>query len=122
MGMKVCKIECIRKTIHKDLAMEYGFEGITKCPWHHVGDTYYADYAKPEGFCDDAWKAIHQYVFALAHGSQGPWYYDDWIVKDGVAVVCCQDGLRPTIFKITRTDQDAVRQYTPIPPEEQEKD
>lgn len=33
------------------------------------GQVFYADYAKPEGFCDEAWKAIYQYVFALAHGS-----------------------------------------------------
>nr|WP_330394166.1 TIGR04076 family protein [Lachnoclostridium sp. An181] len=31
--------------------------------------TFYADYAKPEGLCDEAWKAIYQYVFALAHGA-----------------------------------------------------
>ena len=34
-----------------------------------AGDVVYADYAKPQGFCDEAWKAIYQYVFALAHGA-----------------------------------------------------
>jgi uncharacterized repeat protein (TIGR04076 family) len=30
---------------------------------------FYADYAKPEGFCDEAWKSIYQFAFALAHGA-----------------------------------------------------
>ena len=39
-----------------------------------------ADYAKPEGFCDEAWKAVYQYAFALAHGAgEGLFYYGDWI-------------------------------------------
>lgn len=45
---------------------------------HKVDQVYYADYAKPEGFCDEAWKAIYQYVFALAHGaSREVFYYGD---------------------------------------------
>ena len=44
---------------------------------HFVGETYYA---KPEGFCDEAWKAIYQYVFALAHGAKKEvFYFGDWI-------------------------------------------
>ena len=47
-----------------------------------------------EGFCDEAWKAIYQYVFALANGSNG-WYFDDWIDSNkhpGVVIVSCNDG------------------------------
>jgi len=35
----------------------------------HEGQVFYADYAKPAGFCDEAWKAVYQYVFALSHGA-----------------------------------------------------
>ena len=56
------------------------------------GQVFYADYAKPEGFCDEAWKAVYQYVFALSHG----------------------DGLRPVIMKIERTDQDSSIDYEPV--------
>jgi len=38
---------------------------------HKEGEIFYADYAKPEDFCDEAWKAVYQYAFALAHGSEG---------------------------------------------------
>ena len=68
------------------------------------GQIFYADYAKPEKFCDEAWKAIYQYVFALAHGANEVWYYNDWIKTPGVAIVSCNDGLRPVIFKLESTD------------------
>ncbi len=42
---------------------------ITACPMLREGQVFYADYAKPEGLCDEAWKAICQYVFVLAHGA-----------------------------------------------------
>ena len=74
-----------------------------------AGQTFFADYAKPDGLCDEAWKAIYQYVFALAHGAEsGLFYYGDWIDKPGVAIVCCNDGLRPVIFKLEATDVVAV--------------
>ncbi len=57
------------------------------------------DYAKPEGFCDEAWKAIYQYAFALSHGAEKElFYYGDWIRKPGVAICSCNDGLRPVIL------------------------
>lgn len=68
-----------------------------------------ADYAKPDGLCDAAWKAIHQYVFALAHGAEsGLFSCGDGIDKPGVAIVCCNDGLRPVIFTLEATDAVAV--------------
>ena len=52
---------------------------------HKVGDVFYGDYAKPDGLCDEAWKAMYQYVFALSHGCD-IFYYKDWIDKEGVAI------------------------------------
>ena len=63
--MKKVKITVLKTTFQEDLAKEYGVEGLSTCPYHKEGQTYLADYAKPEGFCDEAWKAIYQYVFAL---------------------------------------------------------
>lgn len=58
------------------------------------------------GFCDEAWKAIYQYVFALANGAEG-WYSDDWIdpKHKGVAICSCNDGLRPVIIKVERVNE-----------------
>ena len=67
--MKRCKITIFKTTIHEDLARQYAGAGFTKCPMMHEGQVFYADYAKPAGFCDEAWKAVYQYVFALSHGA-----------------------------------------------------
>ena len=111
--MKKCKIEILKTTFHEDLAKEYGCKNIGKCPMHKVGDVFYGDYAKPDGLCDEAWKAMYQYVFALSHGCD-IFYYKDWIDKEGVAIWSCNDGIRPVIFKIERTDGESELDYTPI--------
>ena len=66
--MKEVKITVLKTTLDRELAAEYGVEGLTACPMMRAGQVFYADYAKPDGLCDEAWKAIYQYVFALAHG------------------------------------------------------
>lgn len=115
--MNKCKITVLKKTFDQELAEEFGAEGLKACPMLKEGQVFYADYACPDGFCDEAWKAIYQYVFALAHGmgKNGElFYYGDWIRKPGVAICSCNDGLRPVIFKIERTDEIAGINYTPV--------
>ena len=107
--MRRVKITVLKTTLDRELAGQYGMPGLGPCPMHQAGQTFIADYAKPDGLCDEAWKAIYQYVFALAHGAEsGLFYYGDWIDKPGVAIVCCNDGLRPVIFKLEATDAVAV--------------
>ena len=113
--MKKVKITILKTTLNEELAREYGAIGIKACPMMKEGDVFMADYAKPEGFCDEAWKAIYQYVFALAHGAGSDlFYYGDWIRKPGVAIVSCNDGLRPVIMKLEATEIDANLEHTPI--------
>ena len=112
--MNQVRITVLRKTLQKDLAAEYGAEGLGACPMLKEGQVFYADYAKPEGLCDEAWKAIYQYVFALAHGVKKPFYYCDWIREGGVAICSCNDGLRPVIFKLEATDIPSRIGYTPV--------
>ena len=86
--MKKVKITILKTMLDKELAAEYGIDGLTACPMMKAEDVFYADYAKPQGFCDEEWKAIYQYVFALAHGAdKSLFYYGDWIKKPGVAIV-----------------------------------
>ena len=106
--MKKVKITILKTTLNEELAREYGAIGIKACPMMKEGDVFMADYAKPEGFCDEAWKAIYQYVFALAHGAKDIWYYEDWIKTPGVAIVSCNDGLRPVIMKLEATDIESA--------------
>ena len=116
--MNKVKITVLKTTFNEDLAAEYGIEGLKACPMLMEGQEFYADYAKPEGFCDEAWKAIYQFVFALAHGAGkdgGLFYHSDWIRTPGVAIASCNDGIRPVIFKLEATgipatvDFEAVR-------------
>lgn len=112
--MKKCRITVLKTTFEEELTKEYGAENLTACPMLKVGQVFYADYAKPEGFCDEAWKSIYQYVFALSHGVKDVFYYGDWIRKPGVAICSCNDGLRPVIFKIEATEEESVIDYEPV--------
>lgn len=108
--MKKVRITILKTTFQQELAEEYGIDGLTVCPLMEEGQVFYADYAKPNGFCDEAWKAIYQYVFALAHGADEIWYFGDWIKKPGVAIVSCNDGLRPVIMKLEATDIESAEE------------
>ena len=113
--MKKVKITILKTTFDKELADEYGAVGLTACPMMKEGQVFYADYARPEGFCDEAWKAVYQYVFALAHGAgRETFYYGDWIRKPGVAICSCNDGLRPVIMKLEATEQPSEMDYIPV--------
>ena len=114
-NMTKVKITVLKTTFDAELAARYGAEGLDACPMHREGQVFYADYAKPEGFCDEAWKAVYQYAFALAHGAgEGVFYYGDWIRTPGVAICSCNDGLRPVIFKLEATDEASTIEYTPV--------
>ncbi|WP_295479335.1 TIGR04076 family protein [uncultured Sutterella sp.] len=113
--MKKVRITVLKTTFDAELAREYGAPGLGPCPMMREGDVFLADYAKPAGLCDEAWKAVYQYVFALAHGAgEGLFYYGDWIRRPGVAVVSCNDGLRPVIMKLEATDAPSTIDYTPV--------
>lgn len=113
--MQKVRITVLKTTLDQALAEEYGAIGLTACPMMMAGQVFYADYAKPEGFCDEAWKAIYQYVFALAHGAgNDTFYFGDWIRKPGVAICSCNDGLRPVIFKLEATGEEARIDYAPV--------
>lgn len=113
--MKKVKITVLKTTLDRELAEQYGVDGLGPCPMLRPGQVFYADYAKPEGLCDEAWKAIYQYVFALAHGAERElFYYGDWIRRPGVAICSCNDGLRPVIFKLETTDKVSELDYTPV--------
>lgn len=113
--MNKVKITVLKTTLDKELAKEYGTGGLGPCPMLKEGQVFYADYAKPDGFCDEAWKAIYQYVFALAHGADtNLFYYGDWIKKPGLAICSCNDGLRPVIFKLEATNKKSEINYTPV--------
>lgn len=113
--MNKVKITVLKKTFDKELAQEYGVAGLSSCPMLKEGQVFFADYSIPEGFCNEAWKAVYQYVFTLAHQTGDElFYYGDWIKAPGVAICSCNDGIRPVIFKLERTNIKAEPDYIPV--------
>ncbi|MDR1578597.1 MAG: TIGR04076 family protein [Deltaproteobacteria bacterium] len=109
--MNKVRITVLETTFNEKLAQAYGVEGLGRCPFLREGQVFHADYAKPEGFCDEAWKAIYQYAFALAHGvgkTGELFYHGDWIKRPNLAILSCNDGLRPVIFKVEGTSEPAL--------------
>ena len=52
---------------------------------------------------------------ALAHvADKSLFYYGDWIKKPGVAIVSCNDGLRPVIMKLEATENESQIDDHPI--------
>ena len=51
---------------------------------------------------------------AAQYGIKGLFYCGDRIGEPGVAICRCNDGLRPVIFKLEATEEDAVLGYTPV--------
>lgn len=52
-------------------------------------------------------KASYRYAFVPTCSSDDePFHYDDWIRMPGVAIVSCNDGMRPVIFTQKHTDED----------------
>lgn len=99
--MKKIKITVIKKTLNDDLLAQYGSPKLGICQFHEQEQVFYCEngWQKPEGLCDNAWKSMMEYVMTLAHGGQ-QFYDDEWLKDPNLAVVSCNDGIRPVIFKI----------------------
>ncbi len=55
------------------------------------------DLKLPENFCESAWNSIRSSIVTLSYGGNFPWFKEQ-----GVDITCCNDGLRPVIFKLER--------------------
>jgi len=104
--MGKAKITVLKCNFDEELAKEYACEGLGKCHIHTEGQVYFADWTKPEGLCDDAWIGIQQYVFALSHGG-GNFYDGHWLNRPDIAICCCNDGLRPVVFKVEQVEEES---------------
>ena len=103
--MKKVKITVLKTEFNEELVKEYGIKDFTKCTKFEIGQTFTTMWQKPDGFCDEAWKAIQHYVFALSAGADGFW--ETWMKERHVSINSCNDGLRPVIFKL-ETIEDCV--------------
>lgn len=103
--LKKVKISVIKLTFDEELAKQYGAEGIEECELHDVGQVYYSNgWQKPSGLCDNAWSCMKDYVLAISQGAGFIYGDGNFTNKEGMAIVACNDGIRPAIFKVEATD------------------
>ena len=79
---------------------------MTACTYNKVGQVFYSDgWQKPDGLCSNAWLCMREYVFALSHGGKD--FFDGWLKDENTAIISCNDGTRPVIYKIEPVNETA---------------
>ncbi len=103
--MHKVKITVLEVTFSKERAAKYATKGYGPCELHEAGQVFYSNgWQKPSGLCDNAWNCMRDYVLAIAQGAGFIYGDGAWMNREGMVVVSCNDGLRPVIFKVERTD------------------
>ena len=100
--MARCKITVLKRAFFQDIVDKYvGFENYKPCECMTEGQIFYtggeAGNEKPEGFCDEAWKAIHPYALVLTSGGK--------VFGQSRCVTCCNDGARPVVFLLEKSEE-----------------
>ena len=108
MAKHTCKITVLRRELHTDLKEEYLKDPNSgKCPLFTEGQEFIVDdrsyWNMMDGkFCSYAWDAISKFVYAALQGGS---ILHGWTKDDKVMIACCNDGVRPVIFKLERIDE-----------------
>ena len=98
------KITVLKTDYDAHLSEQYGDNVTGPCALHQVGQEIYCErHYQPAEICGEAWKAMQHYVYALYHGADLP-LGKGWMRAPGVAIVTCNDGLRPVTFKLERVE------------------
>ncbi len=103
--MAKVRITVAKRVIHQDLVNRYLNkerypDGFGVCPLWKDGQAFEVDGfpAKPADFpCDGAWTDIQRDVAMLLFGANPP-----WMVRPGMSLPCCSDGIRPVSFLVER--------------------
>ncbi|NDV27549.1 TIGR04076 family protein [Desulfovibrio sp. JC010] len=105
--MSMCKITVIRRMFNEDFAREFcKHPAVGPCEMLREGQEFVVRGPmpdKPHGFCSEAWAAIDRYVFAFCLGG-GEIFNGSWMKRENEMIACCNDGVRPVVFKLERID------------------
>ncbi|MCF0260993.1 MAG: TIGR04076 family protein [Erysipelotrichaceae bacterium] len=107
--MKKCKITVLKREFYKDLADEYiPIPDFGPCHMMKEGDVFITGgpfgNQMPKGFCDMAWQSICLQATTLAGGGKV-------FGHDDVHIACCNDGVRPVIFRLEACEDDEQPQF-----------
>ncbi|WP_204273669.1 TIGR04076 family protein [Draconibacterium mangrovi] len=103
-----CKITVLRREFFADLAEKYlANPNAGKCNIFHDGQEFILEqgdfFSMMKGeFCSEAWDAISRYVYAALQGGS---IMRGWTNDEKMIITCCNDGVRPVIFKLERIDE-----------------
>jgi len=103
-----CKITVLRREFFPDLAEKYlANPNVGKCNKFHDGQEFILEqgdfFSMMNGeFCSEAWDAVSRYVYAALQGGS---IMHGWTNDEKVMNTCCNDGVRPVIFKLERIDE-----------------
>jgi uncharacterized repeat protein (TIGR04076 family) len=95
--------------LYEDLRDEYCADpNAGKCDLYQEGQEWIVDVmgfaTMLNGqFCSLAWDAISKFVYAALNG--GSIFISGWMKDEKVMIACCNDGIRPVIFKLERIDE-----------------
>ena len=103
-----CKITVLRREYYQDLADNYLADpNVGKCQFFKEGQVFIVDnenyYRMMNGvFCSEAWDAISHYIYSAINGGS---IMRGWTNDEKMMIACCNDGVRPVIFKLERIDE-----------------
>ncbi len=100
------KITVLKCSYDKEIAEQYANldnPNLKQCPQHKEGDVYYTYWNKPDGLCNEAWKAMQHYVFALTHHGHD-FFNSNFMRYPDMAIITCPDGFKTVTFKIEAVD------------------
>ena len=105
---KKVKITVLKVSFNEELAKEYAVEGYPPCLIHKEGQVMYSNgWQKPKEMCDYAWAAMRDFVLSIAQGGGHILGKGNWLKEKDMAIVTCNDGIKPVTFKVERTNENA---------------
>ena len=102
IGMSDVKITVLKVTDPDGYLDPFPVEKLdwmTPCPVYKEGQEFIVGGEMPEGFCESAWRTIYTSVDVLRNGGNFPYFNEK-----GISITCCNDGLRPVVFKVERVE------------------
>lgn len=113
--MNKVKITVLKTTLDKELAAEYGAEGLTACPMMKEGQCFMQITQNRRDFATKPGKPFTSMFLRLPTARGKTCFITaTGLKKPGVAICSCNDGLRPVIFKLEATDEQSEIDYTPV--------